>query len=549
MQTIQNLSTEGLPITLTEFGVKPPGASGSGGTAMSTTPATEQAAANILSDTMRIVFGNPNSTGFMMWGFQAEGNGTTFGTNLFQSESALYTVNTSTNPWASSSWTITPSGQVWQELLGIGSYGVLGSDGKTLGAWTTHLTGAGAPLVGPDGKISFAGYYGDYNIGSASGYSNMSLVKGTTQYSLALTAPPNWSIWQPSGSSAMSTAANWSTGGVPNAAGQTAYFGQSATGASVNSDAPRTLGMLAFSSTGTYIIGGTSTITLQGFNNASGHAAAVYVAAGSHQITAPLAVSDNTTFTSVAGSSLTITNLQPTTAALTKSGTGTFIVNAFRSPSVTLSAGITKLIPTESGGTTSVVGNLSLAGMNDQWGSTLDVTDASAIVSYSGASPLGTIQNQIKNGAANGWTGTGITSSDAAAVAADNSNSHKTAIGFAESSALGVTSFAGQTLSGPSVLMRYTLAGDANLDGVVNALDFNALASDFGTSGSTWVAGDFNYDGMVDTSDFTAISENFGATFSPPPAPALGDLVPEPGSAFCIASLAIFTKRRRHRRI
>ena len=53
MQTLQNLSTEGLPITLTEFGVKPPNAPGAGGGSMSTAAATEQSAASILSDSLR----------------------------------------------------------------------------------------------------------------------------------------------------------------------------------------------------------------------------------------------------------------------------------------------------------------------------------------------------------------------------------------------------------------------------------------------------------------------------------------------------------------
>ena len=334
---------------------------------------------------------------------------------------------------------------------------------------------------------------------------------------------------------------------MPNAAGQTAYFGQSAVGVNGNSDSARTLGMIAFSSTGSYTIGGTGTITLQGFNNASGHAAAVYVAAGAHQISAPRSVSDKTTFTSVAGSSLTITNLQPTTAALTKMGTGTFLVNALRSPSVALNAGTTRLIPTESGGTTSVVGGLSLAGGNDAWTSTLDLTDASAIITYTSTSPLSTIQNQIKSGANNGWTGTGITSSYAAAIAADSSNPHKAAIGFAEASALGLSSFGGQPVTGSAILMRYTLAGDSNLDGVVNALDFNAVATSFGTSGSTWVAGDFNYDGSVDTADFMSISQNFGATFTPGPALSLGQLLPEPGGVALLLASACFARRRRHR--
>lgn len=52
-------------------------------------------------------------------------------------------------------------------------------------------------------------------------------------------------------------------------------------------------------------------------------------------------------------------------------------------------------------------------------------------------------------------------------------------LSYADASALGITNFLGQPGDSSSVLMRYVFTGDANLDGVVNALDFSALASNF----------------------------------------------------------------------
>ena len=78
------------------------------------------------------------------------------------------------------------------------------------------------------------------------------------------------------------------------------------------------------------------------------------------------------------------------------------------------------------------------------------------------------------------------------------------------------------------VTVAYAYYGDANLDGTVNALDFNALATSFGQSGTAWNQGDFNYDNTVNTSDFMMMANDFGQTL-PPDAPALGALVPEPG--------------------
>src|SRR5262249_42605237 len=103
------------------------------------------------------------------------------------------------------------------------------------------------------------------------------------------------------------------------------------------------------------------------------------------------------------------------------------------------------------------------------------------------------------------------------------------------------------------VIVAYTLSGDANLDGVVNALDFNALATNFG-GGSSWVQADFNYDGSVNSLDFNAIASNFGMSTPTPAAPVgmgaldFGELsraVPEPGSAVLVAMLVGSLRRRK----
>jgi hypothetical protein len=96
------------------------------------------------------------------------------------------------------------------------------------------------------------------------------------------------------------------------------------------------------------------------------------------------------------------------------------------------------------------------------------------------------------------------------------------------------------------VLVRYTYAGDANLDGIVNALDFNAVATNFGISSSgLWSQGDFNYDGAVNTADFMAMAQNFGEVLA---SPAPGTVVPEPGMWACILGIAGLYRRRRYLR-
>jgi hypothetical protein len=178
----------------------------------------------------------------------------------------------------------------------------------------------------------------------------------------------------------------------------------------------------------------------------------------------------------------------------------------------------------------------------------LDLTDNDAIIDYGGASPATTVRTLLIAGRASGaWTGNGIASSTAAAVAADVSNTHKTALGYAEASALSLASFSGEAVDATAICIRYTFTGDANIDGVVNSFDFNALATNFGGSGKEWVNADFNYDGTVNSLDFNAIATNFALALPAPPA-VDGALVPEPAGLGIIAALMCLRKRARRPR-
>ncbi|MEM6751155.1 MAG: matrixin family metalloprotease, partial [Planctomycetota bacterium] len=82
------------------------------------------------------------------------------------------------------------------------------------------------------------------------------------------------------------------------------------------------------------------------------------------------------------------------------------------------------------------------------------------------------------------------------------------------------------------------LPGDANGDGVVDLLDFDVLAQNFGSStGNGAVDGDFNGDGVVDLLDFDVLAQNFGAT-----SPAA---IPEPTSGAVMTGVALWLVRRR----
>jgi hypothetical protein len=175
----------------------------------------------------------------------------------------------------------------------------------------------------------------------------------------------------------------------------------------------------------------------------------------------------------------------------------------------------------------------------------LDLNDNDLIVDYTGASPLTTIRADILTGRHGGdWLGNALTSTFAHNTSL---TAHPTALGYAEASALGLSTFDGQAVDITSIIVRYTYIGDANLDGVVNALDFNAVATNFGAGTSEfWYQGDFNFDGIVNTQDFTQLAGNFGQLL---PSPAFGSVVPEPGVMCACAAIWLVGSHRRRARI
>ncbi|MEM9295086.1 MAG: MYXO-CTERM sorting domain-containing protein, partial [Planctomycetota bacterium] len=74
-------------------------------------------------------------------------------------------------------------------------------------------------------------------------------------------------------------------------------------------------------------------------------------------------------------------------------------------------------------------------------------------------------------------------------------------------------------------------------DGVVDLLDFDILAQNFGDDNGAYDTGDFNGDFAVDLLDFDILAQNFGAS-SP-------GTVPEPASAAALALLGLLARRRR----
>jgi fibronectin-binding autotransporter adhesin len=191
-------------------------------------------------------------------------------------------------------------------------------------------------------------------------------------------------------------------------------------------------------------------------------------------------------------------------------------------------------------------------------GAKIDLTTNGLAVDYApgGPSPLGTVRAAIINAYNNGnWQGAGIGSSTAA-------TDHRV-VGYAEASDLFGASggtFIDTPVDNSTVLARYTLPGDTNLDGKVSFADLVAVAQHYGASAgtSTWIQGDVTYDGNISFADLVAVAQNYGgalpsaaipgasADFNQDMAAAFAS-VPEPGALSLIVAASGLMLRRRRR--
>ncbi|MGA2230751.1 MAG: autotransporter-associated beta strand repeat-containing protein [Tepidisphaeraceae bacterium] len=302
----------------------------------------------------------------------------------------------------------------------------------------------------------------------------------------------------------------------------------------------------AVSGSGGVSLTGTGTVTFSAVNTYSG---TTTVAAGALVIPAVSALPAGGTV--VNNSSLCIqtgTSAAPLiTGAIT--GSGSLTVGKSSAPAY---------LRLNSSSGTSSVGALTINS-----GSTLDLTNNTLDINFASAAvdPATTIRSYITS-AYNGdtWTGSGLTSGIAA------SNPSLYAVGYVDGDRdSGTAALANQ------IIVKTTLAGDANLDGTVNFADLLVVAQNFNHTTDThgnpldWADGDFNYDNVVNFADLLLVAQNFNKTLG---AGQLAQLptsfaadwqlaeaeiaaaptpVPEPASAaiFAGAASALLMRRRR----
>lgn len=464
MANFQSLSVQGLPISLTEFGAQ---------SSLSTAQAT-----TVLGEMLRLTFGNANSTGFFMWGFHQESGAG--GSTLFAPQAALYTVDTSNF----NNWTLTNAGKLWQDQLGIADW-----DGNPNNGWSTHLSA----VVDAVGAINFNGFYGDYNIGGQAGFSNFLHQKGVNAWSLSLAAPQGWSFWNANASGAWSSNGNW-TNGVAGGIGQTAHFAQTSASRAVTLNELVTLGQVNFVSDQSYTLHGSGSLTLDG----RAGIAALNATAGRHVIDVPVTLADDVRVW-VKEPSSTLVLARPLVApgrTLQKQGAGTLEVHGATLSALQIDAGRVLL---SDNAPASFITSLHLGSE-----ASFDIGNGVVVVDYNSADPQAELLQWILTARADGtWTGPGITSRFALEGRQGVALAHVLQLSDPET-------LVGSPLDTTAYVLRSTLLGDADLDGMVDFDDLLALAQHYEQTNAGWTGGDSNYDGVVNFDDLLSLAQNYG---------------------------------------
>jgi autotransporter-associated beta strand protein len=209
------------------------------------------------------------------------------------------------------------------------------------------------------------------------------------------------------------------------------------------------------------------------------------------------------------------------------------------------------------------IGPITLSSLTINSGSTVDIGNNRLVVNYGLAAndPIESVAGYLRNGFGGGsWSGTsGIVST----LIGAGRGSPILSVGYVD----GGTD--NNTVAGEGqILIAYTLAGDANLDGRVNSADLLAVVQNFNKTGTDWSQGNFTYigDGQSTTSpDLLLVIQNFNQSLAAPGGAAVGVggttslagqtanaqgnvPMPEPGVIGPAVGGLIVRRRRRRRR-
>jgi autotransporter-associated beta strand protein len=377
-----------------------------------------------------------------------------------------------------------------------------------------------------------------------------------------------YSTWTATGGGSWNTAGNWSAG-IPGLGGDVATFDSLITGpSSVSVGGGVKAGTLTFFSSNSYTISpGVGRLAMD--NGGASSPAQIIDCLGNHTISAGVLLASNTTIAvgqpsntlTISGNitgnhSFTLANtsaaLSAGTVVLTGSNSyngGTSVTSgtldigangALADGPVSISGGLLELSPN--------TGQAQITSLSITGSGVLDIANNHVIITYTGSSPIATIAGYITTGYnGGGWNGSsGIISTTALGNSAYG-------VGYADAAELGNPA----GLPAGEIEVKYTLFGDANLDGTVNGVDFGILAANYNKGVFKWDGGDFNYDGAVNGVDFAYLARNFnqgasGADWSAvetfAAANGLMADVPEPTMfGLCLVTIGVVVSRRKAR--
>jgi rhamnogalacturonan endolyase len=146
----------------------------------------------------------------------------------------------------------------------------------------------------------------------------------------------------------------------------------------------------------------------------------------------------------------------------------------------------------------------------------IDTTDPAAAGAWDGSAYSGYLGLVASGYNYSAWDGRGIVTTRPDALAALTTIAVATgeqALGIGASD---TATFAGQTVTGRSVILKYTYSGDLNLDGAVDATDYGVIDNWVQFSGADGYAnGDINFDGVIDAADYGIIDNSIQLQQSP----------------------------------
>jgi hypothetical protein len=152
----------------------------------------------------------------------------------------------------------------------------------------------------------------------------------------------------------------------------------------------------------------------------------------------------------------------------------------------------------------------------------LNLNDNDMIIDYNlGPSPIGAWNGAAYNGLIgliqqaydfNAWDGHGIATGMPAAAAGLTTLAIGEASDVLFLSGSEIGHFDGENVDATTVIIKYTYAGDANMDGSIDGGDYGVIDNFVQVPNARGYSnGDFNYDGVVDGGDYGVIDNNIQA--------------------------------------